>query len=241
MSCKKILILTGYDYSECFAVLENMDYQVIIPRNEPLLSEVARSNLRVNAGEKLIELDYGDIQEFLEEESPDILITFGWRRIISEDVINSAELAVNIHPAILPDYKGYHPVPHVLINNEKYHGITAHLITSKMDAGDIVYQDRFEINRYSTLNEIQRKVNELMPQFLLELCKRLLTEEFNLTENDDSKTKVVAGKRTPEDSEIPLTMTVGEAYDYIRACDEYRFPAYIVVDGRKIQIKLVKS
>lgn len=238
MSCKKILILTGYDYSECFSVLENIDYEVIVPKNEPLLSEEALSNLQARVGDKLIELDYGEVQGYLRKASPDILITFGWRRIISEGVIDSAELAVNIHPAILPDYKGYHPVPHVLINNEKYHGITAHLITKAMDAGDIVYQDRFEINRYSKLNEIQKKVNDLMPQFLFELCRRLLSGEFELTENDDSKTKIVAGKRTPEDSEIPLDMTIGEAYDHIRACDENRFPAYIIIGGRKVFIKL---
>ena len=188
--------------------------------------------------DKLAEIKYHDIQAHLQEVRPDILITFGWRRLVPAEIINSAKIAVNIHPALLPAYRGYHPVPHVLINREKVHGITAHMITSKMDDGEIVSQVRFAIDRFSTLNQIQNRVNALMPAFLRQLCEKLSCGEFKLTKNEESKAKVVAGKRTPKDSEIPLSMTLGRAYDFIRACDENRFPAYILIEGRKVEIRM---
>lgn len=238
MNCNKVIILSGYDYSESFKHLHGFDYSVIIPKNEPLLDEAAKDRLTSVLGDKLTEISYQDIEQYVLAEKPDILITFGWRRIVSTNLIHSAKYAINVHPAILPEYKGYHPVPHVLINNESHHGITAHIITDALDAGDIVHIEKFEISKFSTLNEIQNKVNDIMPQFLVKLFDKIFQGDLTLRPNDASKTKIVAGKRTPEDSEIPLGMPIGQAYDYIRACDEKRFPAYIVIDGKKVTIKM---
>lgn len=239
MNFKKILILTGYDYSECFKALNGYSYSVVIPKNEPLLGEGAKTKLKSVLGGKCHELNYQEVEEFVLNEKPDFLITFGWRRIVSSEVIEVANYAINIHPAILPEYKGYHPVPHVLINNEKYHGITAHLINEDLDAGDIVHLEKFKISKHSTLVELQEKVNDIMPSFLNTLCLKIANGNFDLQENDNTKTKVVAGKRIPSDSKISLDTPIGKAYDYIRACDHERFPAYIEVEGRKIVIQLL--
>ncbi len=238
MNCNKVIILSGYDYSESFKHLSGFDFSVIIPKNEPLLGEEARQRLSSVLGEKLIEINYQGVEQHILAEKPDILITFGWRRIVSTNMINSAKYAINVHPAILPEYKGYHPVPHVLINNESHHGVTAHIITDVLDAGDIIHLEKFEISKFSTLNEIQTKVNNIMPQFLVNLFGKVFQGDLTLLPNDSSKTKIVAGKRTPEDSEIPLDMPIGQAYDYIRACDEERFPAYIVIDGKRVTLKM---
>ncbi|MEH0373766.1 formyltransferase family protein [Vibrio mimicus] len=238
MNYNKVIILSGYDYSESFKYLSGFEYSVIIPKNEPLLDEGARERLSSVLGGKLSELNYQDVEQHILAEKPDILITFGWRRIVSSNIINSAKYAINVHPAILPEYKGYHPVPHVLINNESHHGVTAHIITDALDAGDIIHIEKFEISKFSTLNEIQTQVNDIMPQFLVKLFDKIFKGDFTLLPNDNSKTKVIAGKRTPEDSEISLDMPIGQAYDYIRACDEVRFPAFIMIDGKKVILKI---
>lgn len=240
MSFKKILILTGYDYSASFEALCGYDFSVLSPKNEPSLGQGARDNLKRVLDERYTEIDYKDVAQYVIDEAPDFLITFGWRRIIPDEVIRAAKLAINIHPALLPEYKGYHPVPHVLINNESHHGITAHIIDSKLDAGDIIYQKKFEISKLSTLNGLQERVNEIMPSFLHDLCLKVSSGDYTLTENKDSGTKIVAGKRTPSDSEIPLDITMAEAYDRVRACDERRFPAFIMIDGHKMLLKIEK-
>lgn len=241
MSCDKILILTGYDYSDCFNVLSDYEYTVLVPENESLLDAHSKQRLKSVLDDKYLEMNYKDVSEYVVSERPDILITFGWRRILPDEVIEAAKYAINIHPAILPEYKGYHPVPHVLINNEKQHGITAHLIDSELDSGDIVHQETFPIDKFSTLKDLQTEVNARMPDFIKELCRKVVQGDFELQVNNSEKNKVIAGKRTPEDSEIDLNMTVKEAYDHIRACDEERFPAYIVIDGQKVILKIEKD
>jgi hypothetical protein len=52
---------------------------------------------------------------------------------VPDSEIDLVKLAINIHPAILPDYKGYHPLPYIIQNNEKEHGITAHILSENID------------------------------------------------------------------------------------------------------------
>lgn len=241
MNFNNILFLTGYDYSQCFAALNGYKFKVLVPKDEPSLHSKARQNLLAVLGTKYIEVDYKEVAKYVYTDLPDLLITFGWRRIIPDKVIGAVKMAINIHPAILPEYKGYHPVPYVLMNNEEFHGITAHLINSELDAGDIVHQEKFRITKFSTLNEIQGEVDKIMPGFLNKVFAKITTGDYELTRNDNSKTKIVATKRNPEDSEIPLDVTVGQAYDRIRACDEVRFPAFIKINGKKIFIYIKKS
>jgi methionyl-tRNA formyltransferase len=238
MSDNLIVILAGYDYSDCFDGLDDYEFKVIVPSNEPMLDDTSLENLRLALGDKLLSVPYKNMSDQLDKLRPDILITFGWRRIISEYIISLPRLAVNVHPALLPEYKGYHPVPFVLSNNEEEHGITAHVIDRNLDSGPIVYQEKFGIDKFTTLNKLQRQVNELMPDFFKRLIVNLASGNFELSENDNTKTKVIAGRRKPSDSEIPLDVTMDRAYDLIRASDSERFPAFITIDGRRFVIRL---
>lgn len=242
MSSKKIVFLCGYDYSKVFSEISGLDFQVVVPADEEMLSAQSLSNLRNELGDKALLLNYVDVAEKIASLRPDVLISFGWRRIISDDMRQQCGLSINIHPAILPQYKGYHPVPHVLMNNELEHGITAHVVTSDLDCGDIIYQEKFPINKFSTIRSLQSKVNDLMPSFVRNLIERFQSgDDLRLTENKLAGTVVVAGKRLPEDSEIAGDKTLNQAFDEIRACDPERFPAYFMVDGEKVFIQLYRD
>lgn len=234
----KLVVLTGYDCSESLAALDGYDFEVIIPNDEVLLNESAKNNLGQLLGGRLIELRYSDVNDFLRNSEYQILCTLGWRKLIPNYVLASFKSAVNVHPALLPEYKGYHPVPYVLINNESHHGITAHLIREKVDAGPILLQEKFKIDKFSNLNDLQKKVHEMMPKFIRTLVDKLHSSDYELMENNAADTKIIAKKRKPSDSEIPLTTCLADAYDLIRSCDSERFPAYMIIEGRKVIISM---
>jgi methionyl-tRNA formyltransferase len=238
MSKNKLIILTGYDSLLTLKALDNYDFDVLIPKVESSIIDSVRKNFRNVFGKRLLEVDYKEYESFLSNYNPKFLCTLGWRRIISNQVLDQCERAVNIHPALLPEYKGYHPVPYVLINNESHHGITAHLISENVDEGDIIYQERFKIDKFSNLNILQQKVHKMMPKFMLELIKLLYSSDYELVRNDTTKTKVIAGKRKPSDSEMSLNTCLADAYDLIRSCDSKRFPAFIIIEGRKVFLSL---
>lgn len=240
---KKILFLSGYDYSHCFKSMELSNVYLAIPANDPVINNSVKSNYAAVFGTHLREVEYKqqDLVSLLDEIQPDVLISFGWRRIIKSETVQRVPLKINIHPAILPQYKGYHPVPYVLMNNEAEHGITAHIMTDELDGGDIILVEKFPINKFSTLRSLQYSVNKLMPEFLESLKKVLDAGNYSMIKNIQENTKIVAARRTPEDSEIDSSKPLTELYDSIRSCDDERFPAFFYVNGEKVFIKLTRN
>lgn len=240
---KKITIISSIDCS-CYLELidpSKYDLTVVLPylREEKLLPIVAAENIS-NFGfpVKFVSYKNGELKKALIDNSTDVIISIGWRRILSQEIFGDVKLAVNIHPAILPLYKGYHTEPYVIMNNEKEHGITAHILTEQLDAGDILLQKKFGISEFSTVKTLKDKVNKIAPSFFLELLESIMSNNLNLKKQDYSKTKIVAGKRTPEDSIVDPSKSLDELYHEIRACDPELYPAYFMKNGKKIAIKI---
>ena len=148
---------------------------------------------------------------------------------------------VNVHPALLPEYKGYHPVPYVILNEEKVHGITAHLINEEVDAGDIIQKESFPINTFSTLRSLQYEVNKRMPEFLRKLFDKIIEGNIDYSPNMDAGTKIIAPIRTHKDSEVYLNEPLDEVFKKVKASDPKRFPAYFMYNGEKVYIKMYRS
>lgn len=87
-----------------------------------------------------------------------ILSLFGRSRIPIEK-INGVERSMNLHPSLLPVYKGCFSVPWVIINNEDYTGVTFHEISEKLDEGNIIYQQRCEIYDTDTAESLYARLN----------------------------------------------------------------------------------
>jgi methionyl-tRNA formyltransferase len=70
---------------------------------------------------------------------PDITLVGSFGLIFTEEMINELDdRIVNIHPGILPNYRGRHPLPQAIINQERFMGITAHRLTKQIDKGEII-------------------------------------------------------------------------------------------------------
>jgi phosphoribosylglycinamide formyltransferase-1 len=65
---------------------------------------------------------------------------------------------VNIHPSLLPKYKGLNTHQKALKNNDKYSGCTVHYVTDKVDSGKIILQKKVKIKRKDSLNTLTKKV-----------------------------------------------------------------------------------
>ena len=65
---------------------------------------------------------------------------------------------INIHPSLLPKYKGLNTHKRVLKNNEKYTGCTVHFVTPKLDSGKIILQKRILIDRNETEKSLKKKI-----------------------------------------------------------------------------------
>lgn len=89
--------------------------------------------------------------ETLEKFSPDIVFSLYSRRIIPREVLNIAsKININLHPSLLPDYKGCFSAPWAILNQEKETGITFHKMVEEVDCGDILFQKKIKISTDDT-------------------------------------------------------------------------------------------
>lgn len=102
-----------------------------------------------------------DLSERLAENSFDYLFSIVNENILSEEIIAlPCKFAINYHDALLPRYAGTHATSWALINGETWHGVTWHLISDVVDAGDILRQKQVDIAPDDTALTLNSKCYE---------------------------------------------------------------------------------
>ena len=83
----------------------------------------------------------------------------GFMKILSKDFIrNFKGKILNIHPSLLPKYKGLNTHHRAIQNKEKYSGCTVHLVNSKLDSGKIILQKKVRLSKKETPSSLQKKI-----------------------------------------------------------------------------------
>ena len=83
----------------------------------------------------------------------------GFMKILSNNFLKKFNgKAVNIHPSLLPKYKGLDTHKRVLKNNEKFSGCTVHYVTTKLDSGKIILQKKIKISKADKENTLRKKI-----------------------------------------------------------------------------------
>ena len=107
-------------------------------------------------------------------ENPDLIILAGYMRILSDDFCETFRgKIINIHPSLLPAYKGLNTHQRAIENNEKFSGCTVHYVTSKLDSGKIILQKKVGIKKNDTKNSLAKKIltqeHKLYPKAILKI------------------------------------------------------------------------
>ena len=101
----------------------------------------------------------------------------GFMRILSKNFIKRFKGKIlNIHPSLLPKYKGLNTHKRVLSNNEKYSGCTVHFVNSRLDSGKIILQKKVKINKGETAVSLAKKI--LIQEH--KLYPKAISKVFNL-------------------------------------------------------------
>ena len=83
----------------------------------------------------------------------------GFMKILSKKIINNyKDKILNIHPSLLPKYKGLNTHKRVLNNNEKFTGCTVHLVNTKLDSGKIILQKKIKVLKNDDEGSLSKRV-----------------------------------------------------------------------------------
>ena len=110
----------------------------------------------------------------LKKNNIEMICLAGFMKILSKNFIKKFKGKIlNIHPSLLPKYKGLNTHEKVLNNKEKYSGCTVHFVNSRLDSGKIVLQKKVKISKNETEVSLARKIlvqeHKLYPKAILKV------------------------------------------------------------------------
>jgi len=110
----------------------------------------------------------------LKKNRIDLICLAGFMKILSKTFINNFNGKIlNIHPSLLPKFKGLNTHERAIRNQEKYSGCTVHFVNSKLDSGKIILQDKVKINKNETPKTLAKKIlakeHKLYPKAILKV------------------------------------------------------------------------
>ena len=95
----------------------------------------------------------------LKKNKIELICLAGFMKIISKNFIkNFKGKILNIHPSLLPKYKGLNTHQRAIKNKDKYSGCTVHFVNSKLDSGKIILQKRVKISKNETEKSLAKKI-----------------------------------------------------------------------------------
>ena len=96
---------------------------------------------------------------FLQINNIEMICLAGFMKILSENFIKKFKGKIlNIHPSLLPKYKGLNTHKRALNNKEKYSGCSVHFVNAKLDAGKIILQKKVKISKNETIASLTKKI-----------------------------------------------------------------------------------
>ena len=95
--------------------------------------------------------------------------------------------SINRHTALLPSYGGLWPIFHAYKNNEKYTGVSAHLMTKKIDGGKVISQKKIQINSNDTIADLYKKCFKISSSVVLDALEKISNKDFSEHKNNNKE------------------------------------------------------
>ena len=110
----------------------------------------------------------------LQKNKINLICLAGFMKILSKNFINNFNGKIlNIHPSLLPKYKGLNTHEKAIKNKDNYSGCTVHFVNSKLDSGKIINQKKVKINKKDTPKTLPKKIlaqeHKLYPKAILKI------------------------------------------------------------------------
>ena len=103
--------------------------------------------------------DEKKILDILEKRKIQLICLAGFMKILSRNFIKKFKGKIlNIHPSLLPKYKGLNTHERVILNNEKFSGCTVHIVNARLDSGKIILQKKVKINKKDNSETLSKKI-----------------------------------------------------------------------------------
>ena len=115
----------------------------------------------------------------LKNEGVDLVVLAGFMRILTPYFVRAYRNRIlNIHPALLPNFKGAHAIRDAFEAGVKETGVTVHFVTAKVDSGRAILQKKVKISKRDTLKTLEEKIHRVEHQLYPAAIQRVIHHPF---------------------------------------------------------------
>ena len=185
-----------------------------------------------------------EVKDLIKKDEPDLIIVASFSQIISKDIIDIPKSGIiNLHPSLLPKYRGPYPDQGVLLNNEKETGITIHYLTDRLDSGNIILQKRFDISPNENYSSLKKKISDKSEKMITELIElfRSGSKPKGLEQRESEATYFPKPKK--EDGFLENETDINLIISKVKALNPFPGTS-ILINGNRIEVvdyKMINS
>ena len=169
---------------------------------------------------------------------PDVIVVAAFGQILPQSVLDiPAYGCINIHPSILPEFRGATPVAAAILAGRQFTGVSLMLLDRGLDTGPVLAQAQVSVSLPDTTASLTSKLSRMAAQLLLEVLPRWLRGEITPRAQDNTQASY-SGVLGKEDGEIDWHLPAVDIWRRVRAYHPWP-GAYTRWQGR--QLKIVRA
>ncbi|AEJ20444.1 methionyl-tRNA formyltransferase [Gracilinema caldarium] len=164
--------------------LEPTEVGAAATRLQDMLREKSLQSFLILKPEKLD----ASVRDQIANLKPDILVSFAYGKIFGPKFLSLfPKGGINIHPSLLPKYRGATPIPAAILNRDRETGITIQTLALQMDSGDILIQDHIELSGRETTESLSRWAAQRGAELLPPVLRGIAEGTIQSTPQDEAK------------------------------------------------------
>lgn len=175
--------------------------------------------------------------DYMHDIFPDLIVVCGYKYIIPKEIFSIVKGgSINIHPSMLPLYRGQHVINWAMINGESETGVTLHFLEETLDSGIIIAQKAVPIYFEDTAKEVHDRIYQEACVLLINVISEYKLEKSLTGKIQDSSIATFYNPRKPEDGKINWNQSSISIYNFVRALSKPWPGAFTFLKGFKLII-----
>lgn len=189
-------------------------------------------NLKLMQPEKLSNNE--EFKAEIKALNPDIFCIVAYGRYLPKSYLKMCKYEpVNIHPSLLPKYRGSSPIQWAVLNGDKITGVTSMYISEKMDAGDIILQEQTEIGEDETTGELWNRLSIMGGELLVKTLEEIQAGTVKRIPQGDNYSEVTMISK--EMAKVDFEKSAQEIKNLVRGLNPF-LGAYGMIDNKKVKL-----
>ncbi|HEU4980146.1 MAG TPA: methionyl-tRNA formyltransferase [Solirubrobacterales bacterium] len=177
--------------------------------------------------------------EAIRAAAPEVIAVCAFGQLIKEPLL-SDHLMLNVHPSLVPRWRGAAPIERALIAGDPVTGVTIMRVTEGLDSGPVALAEEIPISEADDYGSLSSKLAELGAELLVRALDRLQSGELTFAEQDESKA-TYAEKISPEERRLDPSRPAAELERTIRALTPHIGAHLEVDDGERLGVRAAST